>query len=90
MSKNEFWFFFGILLTAILEGKVGNMWDADLVACNQGHIRTTNYSELIAHRRFKNVSIFMSFVFADSSQEHTDVWWQVLAVINGFNTNRKR
>ena len=32
----------------------------------------------------------MSFVFSDTKLEKSDVWWQVMGGINGFNENRSR
>ena len=44
----------------------------------------------MTHHRFKGVRIFMSYVFADIPQEHTDVWWKILAGIDRFNNKRKK
>ena len=64
--------------------------ETDSDTCDQGHIKSTNYSEFMTHCRFKDVNNCMAYVFADSLQEHSDAWWKIIAGIDGFNNNRTK
>ena len=50
----------------------------------------TDYTKYMGHRRFKDVRTYMCFCFADTNKEGTDVWWQIIGGIDGFNANRKK
>ena len=66
--------FFGIILAARLEGNVGTMWENDVSKTDLGIKKPTNYSKHMTQRRFKDIRTYMSFVFADSKLEKSDVW----------------
>ena len=66
------------------------MWANDSSQPDLGIKQSTNYSEYMTQRRFKDIRTYMSFVFAVSKLQESDVWWQVMGGINGFNENRRR
>ena len=90
ISENEFFVFFGVLLAARLEGKVGSMWENESTATDQMFSKVVNYTEYMSYTRFKDIRGVMSFVFQDKSKEGLDDWWMILGGINGFNENRKK
>ena len=89
ISEREFWIFFGLMLAARLEGRVGTLWDTDTKSPD-GILRNVNYSKHMSRTRFNEIRHYMAFLFADKSQKGKDDWWQVLGGIDGFNENRKK
>jgi len=89
ISEREFWIFFGLMLAARLEGRVGTLWDTD-TRSPDGILRNVNYSKHMSRTRFNEIRHYMAFLFADKSQKGKDDWWQVLGGIDGFNENRKK
>ena len=45
ITENEIWVFFGILLAARLEGKVGNMWENESNMSDRGVKPRTDYTK---------------------------------------------
>jgi len=89
ITESEFWKFFGLMLAARLEGRVGTLWDS-ASAEPPGILRRVDYTSHMTRTRFQEIRKYMEFVFADKTLKGKDDWWQVLGGVNGLNENRKK
>jgi len=69
ITENEFCVFFGILLAARSEGKVGNMWENESNMADRGVKPCTDYTKYMGHRRFKDVRTYMFFVLQTQTKK---------------------
>ena len=89
ITESEFWKFFGLMLAARLEGRVGMLWDS-ASAEPPGILRRVDYTSHMTRTRFQEIRKYMAFVFANKTlNKGKDDWWQVFGGVNGLNENRK-
>ena len=85
ISENEFWIFWGIMLSARTYGrKGGNLWDKEEP---EGEDVMINMTKHMSSARHKDIKRYVAFLFADESLKETDPWWQITRGVEEFNKN---
>ena len=91
ITKHEFAVFLAIMLIARLEDKKGdNLWDSSAdEGDGEGYNTSVNLSSHMTKTRFKEIKIYMPYLFSDPSKEGINPWWQVTGGIEALNKTRQ-
>ena len=88
VTPNEFWQFSGILLLACLEGvQDSSLWK--LKGRSEGYKNGVDVeNSVMALNRFKQMNLFMPYLWEDETIKATDQWWKISKLFDDFNANR--
>lgn len=88
ITENEFWVWWGLMLTARIMGRKGSLWDR---LDSEGLRPRVDFSRHMSENRFEHIRKKMPFLWASNNKKaQGDPWWQFLDAIDEFNKNRKR
>jgi hypothetical protein len=89
ITKNEFWVFFGLMISARIHGRQGQLWD-DEDKEPEGIEQPVNLGHHVLKHRFQEIKKFVPCMWERPELEETDPWWQVSLMEEEFNENRRR
>jgi hypothetical protein len=89
VTKNEFWVFFGIMVSARIHGRQGQVWD-DEDEEPEGIEQPINLGHHMLKYRFDDIKKFIPYMWERPGLKATDPWWQLSLMEEEFNENRSR
>jgi hypothetical protein len=89
ITKNEFWVFFGSIISARIHGRQGQLWDDEDEEL-EGIEQPVNLGHHMLKHRFQEIKKFVPCMWERPELEETDPWWQVSLMEEEFNENRRR
>jgi hypothetical protein len=88
ITKSEFWVFFGLMVSARIHGRQGQLWDNEDVE-PEGVEQPVNLGHHMLKYRFDNIKKFVPYMWERPELKETDPWWQISLMEKQFNENRK-
>lgn len=87
VTENEWWTFFGIILSAHCYGDGGSsLWSKSDEG--DGILSAPNMDQYMKEWRFKEIKKYIPMIYADNSRKNDDPWWQFVSGVDQFNSNR--
>ncbi len=79
ITKNEFWVFFGMMISARIHGRQGQLWDEEDDE-PEGIEEPVNLGHHMLKYRFKEIKKFVPYMWERPELKETDPWWQLSLV----------
>jgi hypothetical protein len=89
ITKHEFWVFFGLMVSARVHGRHGQLWDDEDVE-PEGIEQPINLGHHMLKYRFDEIKKFVPYMWERPELKETDPWWMCSLMQEQFNENRKR
>jgi hypothetical protein len=88
MTEQEFWTFFGIVISARALGREGDMWGRHEWQ-DDGILPKANFDEHMKEHCFEQIRKHVVCIFAEPDKQDKDPWWMMSSAFKQCNKNRK-
>jgi hypothetical protein len=89
ITKKEFWVFWGLMISARIHGRQGQLWDESDEEPD-GIEQPVNLGHHMLKYRFRDIKKFVPYMWERPELKETDPWWQLSLMQEEFNKNRRR